>query len=362
MTQFDIKRVIAYSTMSQLGYMFFAVGVSAYGAAMFLLVTHAFFKALLFLGAGSVIHAMSGEQDMRKMGGIWKKIPMTYILMWIGSLALAGIPPFAGFYSKDIVIEAIWESNTTWAHFAFWLVVLAAFQTSFYSWRMIIMTFHGKPRADHHTMEHVHESPPSMMIPLLFLGLGAIFSGMLLYDSFVGGGGEESNSVLHWFSKNLAERWSKDAFWQHSIFVLPEHDTIEKAHHAPWYIKRLPVLVGALGIVAAYVMYMWQTWMPERMRRTFPALYNLFYNKWYFDEIYDYLFVRKAFRLGRFFWIKGDKDTIDYFGPDGGAYASQRTARILSKFQSGFIYQYAFVMMIALVGLISWFFFHSVGR
>lgn len=354
MTQFDIKRVIAYSTMSQLGYMFFAVGVSAYGAAMFLLVTHAFFKALLFLGAGSVIHAMSGEQDMRKMGGIYKKIPVTYVLMWIGSLALAGMPPLAGFYSKDIVLEAIWMADTTWANVAFWLVILAAFQTAFYSWRLINMTFHGQPRADEETMDHVHESPPTMMGPMIFLAFGAVFSGMLLYDSFVGSG-HETNSVLHWFSKDLSEHWSKDAFWQQAIFVLPDHDTVKKAHDAPWLIKRLPVIVGGLGIVMAYVMYMWDTGLPEKFKRTFPFLHKLFFNKWFFDEIYNFIFVRNAFRLGRFFWLQGDKNTIDRLGPDGSAFVSQKMAGVFSRFQTGYIFQYAFVMMIALVGLFSWF-------
>jgi NADH-quinone oxidoreductase subunit L len=356
MTQFDIKRVIAYSTMSQLGYMFFAVGVSAYGAAMFLLVTHAFFKALLFLGAGSIIHAMGGEQDMRKMGGIYKKIPATYILMWIGSLALAGMPPLAGFYSKDIVLEAIWMADTTWANVAFWLVILAAFQTSFYSWRLINMVFHGKPRADQETMDHIHESPATMMSPMIFLAFGAVFSGMILYDSFVGSG-HASNSILHWFSKDLSEHWSKDEFWQQSIFVLPEHDTVKLAHDAPWLIKRLPVIVGGLGIVMAYVMYMWDTGLPERFKRTFPFLWKLFYNKWFFDEIYDFIFVRNAFRIGRFFWVQGDKNTIDRFGPDGSAFASGKFAGVLSRFQSGYIFQYAFVMMIALVGMFSWFMF-----
>jgi NADH-quinone oxidoreductase subunit L len=398
MTQFDIKRVIAYSTMSQLGYMFFAVGVSAYGAAMFHLVTHAFFKSLLFLGAGSVIHAMSGEQDMRKMGGIWKKIPMTYGLMWVGALALAGIPPFSGFYSKDIVLEAIWMADTTWSNVAFWLVILAAFQTSFYSWRMLLLTFHGKPRADKETMDHVHESPAVMVGPLVFLAMGAIFSGMVLYDSFVGSGGyhakpathgeehagaghdvktdtdnhakadekEEnvshgSNSILHYIAPEMAKDWSKDKFWQGSIFVLPENDTVKLAHDSPFWVKRLPMVVGVLGIILVYVMYMWQPWMPDRIRRMFPILYKLFYNKWFFDEIYDYVFVRNSFRLGRFFWLSGDKNTIDRFGPDGSALASRITAGAMSRFQSGYIFQYAFVMFIALVAMFTWFIFQRGG-
>jgi NADH-quinone oxidoreductase subunit L len=364
MTQFDIKRVIAYSTMSQLGYMFFAVGVSAYGAAMFHLVTHAFFKSLLFLCAGSVIHAMSGEQDMRKMGGLWRLIPTTYVLMWIGSLALAGIPPFSGFFSKDIVLEAIWAANTTWANVAFWLVILAAFQTSFYSWRMIIFTFHGKARADKETMDHVHESPPVMISPLIILAIGSIFSGMFLYDSFVGGGGhghghgatEGGNSILHWFFPELAADWSKDKFWQGSIFVLPEHDTVKMAHDVPYWVKRLPTIVGIIGIILAYMMYMWRPKLAERAKTFYPPLYSLFYNKWFFDEIYNFIFIRNSFRLGRFFWGV-DKNVVDRFGPDGSAFASSKFARGLSRFQTGFIYQYAFVMMIALVAIFSWFFF-----
>jgi NADH-quinone oxidoreductase subunit L len=187
MTQFDIKRVIAYSTMSQLGYMFFALGVSAYSAAIFHLMTHAFFKALLFLSAGSVIHALSDEQDMRKMGGLWKKIPFTYIMMWTGALALAGIPPFAGFYSKDIVMEAAYAANNWSGQLAFWMALAAAFMTAFYSWRLIIMTFHGKSRSSQEVQDHVHESPSVMLVPLFILAMGAVFSGAFFYEPFVGG-------------------------------------------------------------------------------------------------------------------------------------------------------------------------------
>src|SRR5690242_7681421 len=207
MAQNDIKRVIAYSTCSQLGYMFLAAGVSAYSAAIFHLMTHAFFKALLFLGAGSVIHAMSGEQDMRKMGGIWRLIPVTYVLMWIGSLALAGIWPFAGYYSKDVIIEAAWGSGTIVGHYAFWLGVFAAFLTAFYSWRLIFLTFHGTPRATHEVMHHVHESPQVMILPLVVLAAGAIFAGYLGYNDFVGEG--------------------REGFWRESILVLPDHQSLE---------------------------------------------------------------------------------------------------------------------------------------
>ena len=359
MTQFDIKRVIAYSTMSQLGYMFFAVGVSAYGAAMFHLVTHAFFKSLMFLCAGSVIHAMSGEQDMRKMGGIYKMIPFTYALMWVGILALCGIPPFSGFYSKDIVLESVWVADTLWADTAFWLVILAAFQTSLYSSRMLFLTFHGKPRASKEVMDHVHESPAVMTGPLVFLAIGAVFSGMFLYDAFVGSSHHgHSNSLMNIFSSNPDEVWAKEMFWQDSIFVLPENDTVEQAHDVPKWVKRLPFIVGVLGIFSVFVMYVLRPGIPGWFLRTFPALYKLFHNKWYFDEIYEWLFVRNSFRLGRLFW-QGDQKVIDRFGPDGAAAASQRIASMLSRFQSGFVYQYAFVMIIAVIGIVSWFVFRT---
>lgn len=394
LTQFDIKRVIAYSTMSQLGYMFFALGVSAYGAAMFHLVTHAFFKALLFLGAGSVIHAMSDEQDMRNMGGIWRKIPVTYTFMWIGSLALAGIPPLAGFYSKDIVLEAAWADHTWFGHYAFWMGIAAALMTAFYSWRLIIMTFHGAPRADHHTMEHVHESPPVMLGPLAVLAAGALLSGIVLYQPFVGaahhgethveeaqtetlataekpsapthedakpGEGETAAAPAHGDDHPETDRPEMDrhVFWGGALKVLPENDTVEAAHHVPKWVKLLPLVAGTLGIALAYLAYMFRPGTPGTLARVFRPLYVLFFNKWFFDEIYDRLFVRSAVALGRFFWRAGDRGIIDRFGPDGTAAASRRIAAALARFQSGFVYQYAFVMMIAAIGMVSWFFFRS---
>ncbi|MGB1548098.1 MAG: NADH-quinone oxidoreductase subunit L, partial [Alphaproteobacteria bacterium] len=235
LVQNDIKRVIAYSTCSQLGYMFFAAGVSAYAASIFHLMTHAFFKALLFLAAGSVIHAFSDEQDMRKMGGVWKKIPVTYTLMWIGSLALAGVPFFAGYYSKDMILESAYAAHTLVGQYAFWLGAGAAALTAFYSWRLILMTFHGKPRADAHVMEHVHESPKVMLLPLVVLALGAIFTGYAGYEYFVGHG--------------------MDAFWRDAILVLPEHSAIRDAHHVPEWVKLLPVAMGVVGIAIAYLFY-----------------------------------------------------------------------------------------------------------
>ena len=334
MTQFDIKRVIAYSTMSQLGYMFFALGVSAYGAAIFHLMTHAFFKALLFLGAGSVIHAMSDEQDMRKMGGIWKKIPTTYALMWIGSLALAGVPFFAGYYSKDMILESAFADHSWFGEFAFWLGIAAALMTAFYSARLLFMTFHGAPRASKEVMEHIHESPPVMLTPLIVLASGAIFAGYIFYEKFVG----------------------HHQIWQDSILVLPENDTITAAHHVPLWVKKLPVVMGVLGLVLGWVFYLKYVGLPGKFTKIFKPLHALFFNKWFFDELYDKIFVKSAICFGKIFF-KSDKNIVDGLGPDGVAKTSLRLAGRLSKFQSGYIFQYAFVMMLGLIGLISWFFF-----
>ncbi|MFA7275335.1 MAG: NADH-quinone oxidoreductase subunit L [Pseudobdellovibrionaceae bacterium] len=378
MTQFDIKRVIAYSTMSQLGYMFFALGVSAYSAAMFHLVTHAFFKALLFLGSGSVIHAMSGEQDMRKMGGIWKLVPVTYIMMWVGSLALAGVPFFAGYYSKDLILESAWASGTPWSEFAYWMGIAAAFMTAFYSWRLIIMTFHGKPRADHHVMEHVHESPAVMLIPLVVLMLGALFSGAALYGGFAGLPHEEvakSHSEVKEIEEEIAEatedqmehivaddadaaihesEWNKEAFFGKSLKVLPENDSVAKAHHVAEWVKLLPTLIGVLGIACGYLAYMFIPSIPATVVRMFAPLHALFFRKWYFDEIYDAVFVKPASMIGRYFWHIGDRILIDGLGPNGFAALSRKWGEVFSRFQSGFVYQYAFMMMIGVVALVTW--------
>jgi len=340
LTQFDIKRVIAYSTMSQLGYMFFAAGVSAYSAAIFHLMTHAFFKALLFLGAGSVIHAMSGEQDMRKMGGIWRKIPITYILMWIGSLALAGIGVdglggFAGFYSKDLILESAIASGTGVGRFAYVLGLCAAFMTAFYSWRLIIMTFHGKSRADHHTLEHVHESPFIMLAPLVPLALGAIFAGAYAFDWFGGEGRAE--------------------FWKGAIFVLPQHDSIGSAEHVPVFEKWLPLGVALPGIICAYIFYVLKPSWPGQFARALGGLYRLIYHKYYFDEIYTFLFVRPACWLGDRLWEVGDEEIIDGYGPDGFAALSIRIAQRVSAMESGYLYHYAFAMVIGVAAFVTWF-------
>jgi NADH-quinone oxidoreductase subunit L len=336
LVQNDIKRVIAYSTCSQLGYMFFAAGVSAYGAAMFHLFTHAFFKALLFLGAGSVIHAMSGEQDMRKMGGLWRVIPWTYALMWIGSLALAGVFPFAGYFSKDIIVESAWAAHSGVGTYAFVLGIVSAFMTAFYSWRLLFMTFHGPSRADHHTLEHAHESPWVMLAPLLPLAAGAVVAGWLGYDWFVGD--------------------AREGFWRESILVLG-HDIIEEAHHAPVWVVLAPTVMGLAGIALAYVMYMLMPGLPAALATAFRPVYLFLLNKWYFDELYDFLFVRPALRLGRIFWQEGDVGVIDRFGPDGIAAASIRLARRASALQTGYVYHYAFAMLIGVVMLITWYLF-----
>jgi NADH-quinone oxidoreductase subunit L len=341
MTQFDIKRVIAYSTMSQLGYMFFALGVSAYGAAMFHLMTHAFFKALLFLGAGSVIHAMSDEQDMRKMGGIWKKIPITYAFMWIGSLALAGIPYFAGYFSKDMVLEAAWADQSTHGNLAYWLGVTAAFITAFYSWRLLIMTFHGKPKLSEKVMGHVHESPAIMILPLFVLSVGAIFSGYVFYNMFVGEGRAD--------------------FWAGALFVLPANDTIEAAHHVPLWVKKAPLVAAVSGIVIASLIYGFGGAFAGWVARIFKPIHALFFNKYYIDELYNTLFLRPSLWLGRVFFVWGDQKVINGLGPDGLAKQSRLGGKLLSKIQSGYVYHYAFVMMTGLIGIVTWVFWKMMA-
>ncbi|GAB3115925.1 NADH-quinone oxidoreductase subunit L [Novispirillum itersonii] len=340
-TQNDIKRVIAYSTCSQLGYMFFAIGVHAYQAAVFHLMTHAFFKALLFLGAGSVIHAMSDEQDIRKMGGIWKHIPVTYAMMWVGSLALAGIPFFAGYYSKDMILEAAYASHSGPGMYAFVLGIAAAGMTAFYSWRLLIMTFHGKPRANEHVMGHIHESPPVMLVPLLVLAVGALFSGYVGYDLFVGEG--------------------REAFWGEAIKVLDATDSVAHAHHVPSWVKLLPLYMSVGGIALAYVLYLFAPGIPGVIARVFRPVYLFLLNKWYFDELYDRIFVRPAFVLGRHFWKGGDGALIDGVGPDGIAAATRDIARRVSRAQSGYLYHYTFAMILGVAVFVTWFLMSKAG-
>jgi len=332
--QNDIKRVIAYSTCSQLGYMFMAAGVGAYQASMFHLITHAFFKALLFLCAGSVIHAMSDEQDMRRMGGIWRKIPITYTTMWIGSLALAGIPYFAGYWSKDAILESTYAASTFVGTYGFICGTLAAFLTAFYSWRLLFMTFHGAPRADEHTMSHVHESPPSMWVPLAFLSLGAISAGWLLHAMFIG----DHNA----------------AFWQGAIFTSDSNHVLEQIEHTPFLIGILPTATSVLGIALAWLFYINNPALPVRLANTFPAIYRFLLNKWYFDELYDFLFVRPSLWLARELWKVGDAQIIDGV-PNGLASMAEGGSVQIVRIQTGSIAVYAFTMLIGLVVMVSLF-------
>ncbi len=369
LVQNDIKRVIAYSTCSQLGYMFFACGISAYSAGIFHLMTHAFFKALLFLGAGSVIHGLHHEQDMRRMGGVRHAMPWTYAYMWIGTLALAGIGAagvgFAGYYSKDLIIEAAYAAEHQPAHmYAFVMGLAAAFLTAFYSSRLMFMTFHGTSRADatgHHKVEttapvhhHVHgahcdhahahdahdshkahESPAIMLLPLVVLALGALFAGAA--------------------GEHLGMAAPDLAFWNGAIHTLEDHNAIEHAHHAPLLVKYAALILALLGIGLAYIFYVKRTDLPGKVAATFPHLYRFFLNKWYFDELYDFLFVRPAKALGRFLWRFLDMRVVDGLGPNGLVWTQVRLAGITSRLQSGYIYHYAFVMLSGVVLLITFF-------
>ena len=333
--QNDIKRVIAYSTCSQLGYMFFAAGVGAYQAAMFHLFTHAFFKALLFLGSGSVIHALDGEQDMRRMGALKPVIPATYWLMVIGTLAITGFPFMAGFWSKDAIIESAYAAHTGVGMYAFGMGVVAAAMTSFYSWRLIFMTFHGTYRGDHHALEHAHESPPVMLVPLFILAAGALFAGFVFYESFVGHHNAE--------------------FWRGAIVNLQEHTALEARHHVPVWVFFAPAAVMILGLVTAWFFYVAHPTWPAQMAAKQGPLYLFLYNKWYFDELYDFLFVRPAKALGRFLWKTGDGKVIDGLGPDGVSAGVADWTKSIVRLQSGYVYHYAFAMLIGVALLATWF-------
>jgi len=335
MVQPDIKKVVAYSTCSQLGYMFAAAGVSAYGAAIFHLFTHAFFKGLLFLCCGSVIHAMGGEQDMRRMGGLWRKTPITYATMWVGALSLSAIPFFSGYYSKDTILDAAWASGTAVGRYAWVLGTIGAFMTAFYISRVMFMTFHGEPRAGEEAMHHAHESPWVMVIPLIVLAIGAAFFGFLGYDFFVGE--------------------ARAGFWKSSILVLPQYDSLGVAERAPLLVRYLPLTVALIGIAIAYVLYIVDPRLPVRLASQFRALYLFLLNKWYFDELYDWLFVRPAMLIGDGLWKSGDGAVIDGLGPDGVAAVTSDLARQASRLQTGYLYHYAFAMMIGLVALVTWY-------
>jgi NADH-quinone oxidoreductase subunit L len=334
--QNDIKRVIAYSTCSQLGYMFVAAGVGAYQVSMFHLITHAFFKALLFLGAGSVIHAMSDEQDMRRMGGLARLIPWTCGVMWIGNLALAGIPPLAGSYSKDAIISAAYLAHTNIGTYAFVCTVLAAFLTAFYSWRLLFMTFHGKSRMDHHTLEHVHESPLVMLVPLFVLAFGAVFAGVALNNWFIG---EE-----------------REHFWNHSIFNRPGSEIMHQLERVPTVVELIPLIVAIAGIALAWVMYIRRPELPKKLAKEHRRIYFFLLNKWYFDELYDAIIVKPLMRLARFSWRVGDATIIDGV-PNGLAAIAAGGAREAVKMQTGSLAAYAFVMLIGVVVLVGVFMF-----
>ncbi len=409
LVQNDIKRVIAYSTCSQLGYMFVAAGVGVYSVAMFHLFTHAFFKAMLFLGAGSVIHGMHHEQDMRNYGGLRKKLPYTFWAMMIGTLAITGVGiplttfGFAGFLSKDAVIESAFAGTN--GGFAFWALVVAALFTSFYSWRLMFLTFYGKPRGNKHTHEHAHESPNVMLIPLGVLALGAIFSGMLWYNSFFG----KEDTVRAWFGMEAVAHQDKghgddhakaddhgddhakaddhgDAHTneehhgegdshaaEHSdpahaavaaahhgeapagaIFMHPDNHVLHDAHYVPKWVKISPFVAMVLGFVVAYWFYIVNPKLPARLAENQRPLYLFLLNKWYVDEIYDFLFVQPSKALGRFLWKRGDGDVID--GSINGVAMGiiPFFTRLAGRFQSGYIFSYAFAMVIGIAVLITW--------
>ncbi|RWP59103.1 NADH-quinone oxidoreductase subunit L [Mesorhizobium sp.] len=340
LVQNDIKRVIAYSTCSQLGYMFVALGVGAYGAAIFHLFTHAFFKALLFLGSGSVIHAVSDEQDMRRMGGLRTLIPKTYWMMVIGTLALTGVGipvtviGTAGFFSKDAIVESAFAAHNPVAGLAFVLLVVAACFTSFYSWRLIFMTFHGQPRASHEVMHHVHESPPVMLVPLYILAAGALFAGVIFHGAFIGEGYAE--------------------FWKASLFTLPENHILHDIHEVPFWVKLAPFVAMLVGFAIAWQFYIRAPEMPKNLAAQHRGLYAFLLNKWYFDELFDFLFVRPAKRLGHFLWKTGDGTVIDGLGPDGvSARVVDVTNRVV-KLQTGYLYHYAFAMLIGVAAFVTW--------
>lgn len=375
LVQNDIKRVIAYSTCSQLGYMFVAAGVGVYSVAMFHLFTHAFFKAMLFLGAGSVIHGMHHEQDMRNYGGLRKKLPYTFWAMMIGTFAITGVGiplsgyiGFAGFASKDAVIESAYAATN--GGYAFWMLVVAALFTSFYSWRLIFLTFYGKPRGDMHTHEHAHESPRVMLIPLGVLAVGAIFAGAIWYGSFFG----KTNEVVKFFgghyeepAKELAAAVAEnnpkasklkyvmaDEPGEAAIYIKPENTILHEAHYVPTWVKLSPFVSMLLGLIVALWFYIWDPSMPRKVAESQRPLYLFLLNKWYFDEIYDFLIVRPAQALGRFLWKRGDGSVIDGFLNGVAMGIVPFFTKLAGRAQSGYIFTYAFAMVIGIAVLVTW--------
>ena len=402
LVQTDIKRVIAYSTCSQLGYMFVAAGVGMYSAAMFHLLTHAFFKALLFLGAGSVIHAMHHEQEMTEYGGLRKKIPYTFWAMMIGTLAITGVGiplttfGFAGFLSKDAIIESVYAGGTG---FAFWMLVIAAMFTSFYSWRLIFLTFYGEERGDRHTHEHAHESPMTMLVPLGVLSLGAVFAGMIWYGNFFG----HADKVGKFYGIPVAEASEHDEAGDHAaadtshdenthvddnqadedheddaahgesdtqsgdhhyvfagepgegaLYMAPDNHVLDDAHAAPKWVKVSPFVAMLLGFVVAYWFYIVNTSLPARLAANQRPLYLFLLNKWYFDEIYDAIFVKPALALGRLLWKRGDGNAIDGFLNAVAQDMVPYFTRLAGKAQTGYIFTYAFWMVLGIAALVTW--------
>lgn len=393
LVQNDIKRVIAYSTCSQLGYMFVAAGVGVYSAAMFHLLTHAFFKAMLFLGAGSVIHAMHHEQDMRNYGGLRKKIPYTFWAMMIGTLAITGVGiplthiGFAGFLSKDAIIESAYAGTA--GGYAFWMLVIAALFTSFYSWRLMFLTFYGAPRGDKHTHDHAHESPKVMLVPLGVLAFGAIFSGMVFYGPFFGDhdrvnaffgieahhaeadaghaddhaaeADEHHTDGAAGHDAAMADEGHAAVVAEHhgtapsgAIFMAPDNHVMDDAHHAPTWVKVSPFVAMVLGLITAFWFYIVNPSLPKRLAEEQRPLYEFLLNKWYFDEIYDFLFVRPAKWLGNFLWKRGDGNVID--GSINGIAMGiiPFFTRVVGRAQSGYLFHYAFAMVIGIAVLITW--------
>ena len=336
LVQNDIKRIVAYSTCSQLGYMFVALGSGAYQIAIFHLFTHAFFKALLFLGSGSVIHAVSDEQDIRKMGGLYKLIPFTWIVMLIGTLGLTGAPLMSGYYSKDGIIEAAFVSQTEGHFYAFYLLVFSALLTSFYSWRLIFLTFNGKSNISTEIFSKIHESPKVMLFPLIILSMLTIFSGVYFADYFM------SHDYQY--------------LWQSSIYLSENNHVIESIHHVPKWVKYSPLVMMILGLIIASIFYLIYPNIPKFLSTQFNPLYKFLLNKWYFDEIYELIFVRNISRFGNFLSNFGDKRVIDGLGPDGISIRVMDIAKQVSRIQTGYIYHYAFAMLIGLMLFITYFF------
>ena len=369
--------------------MFVAAGVGMYSAAMFHLFTHAFFKAMLFLGAGSVIHGMHHEQDMRNYGGLKDKLPMTYWEMMIGTLAITGVGipltyiGFSGFLSKDAIIESAWAGGTTASGFAFWVLVIAAAMTSFYSWRLMFLTFYGTPRGDHHTHEHAHESPTVMLVPLGVLAVGAIFAGMLWYKPFFG----DHHKVEDWFGIAQHEKHAELVLpgaayaasetdshgdeghgdeshgddghasgavpGQGAIFMGPDNHVLDDAHHVPVWVKLMPFFAMLLGFLTAYQFYIRRPDLPAKLAENQAPLYQFLLNKWYFDEIYDFVFVRPAKAIGHFLWKKGDGATIDGFLNGLAMGVIPFFTRLAGRAQSGYIFTYAFWMVLGILVLIT---------